>query len=352
MGRGALAQSMRRLHSEGDRRPRLSNNSQVNRAQPLSTHVSPIDPRAARRGRAWHNAPLRAKVIALGAAALIGGCAAGIVAAMHPLGVWALLIVISSVLAGLLWFGKRYVWGPYEKLVDTLHRISESDLPAAIDALTLTRRDELGAIARSLHQLTSWAQRDHREARLIRKTLDRRIEEATRHTTHQLRRMAMRDALTDLGNRYFLDDNLEPLTRSVRESDDDLVCMVFDVDNFKQINDTLGHAAGDEILILLGSLIRATARKSDIAVRLGGDEFVILLPGCSGERAKLLAHRISSLFTQHVHTTVRTQVPVSLSIGIASLQRDEARSGHELLEIADRKLYQAKRAGKGHAVGA
>ncbi len=316
------------------------------------TTVSSIDAVAKRRARSLEDAPLRGKVSALVIAAACGGCAVGFIEAHFPTRFWLAPAGVSLIIVALLWVARRWVWRPYESLVETLGRITRSDRPAALNDLPLTRHDEVGMLARSLHQLTHWSIRDQRDAHLMRKTMDVRVDQATRKATSQLRRMAMSDALTDLGNRHFLDDQLDPLVKSVRESGDDLVCMVFDIDNFKQINDTLGHTAGDELLILIGSLIRATIRSNDYAVRLGGDEFVVLLPGCNRDRARRLADRLRSLFVHHTHTSMRTEATVSLSVGIASLQYDHARNGRQLLEIADGKLYEAKRAGKSQTVGA
>jgi len=314
--------------------------------------VSPIDPAApCHQHRVWVDAPLRAKVITLVILAAIGGNVIGVVEAKHESHLLLLSATLTAVVVALMWLGRRWIWQPYEQLVETVTRITRADRPSALQALPLTRRDEVGQLARSLHQLTSWAIRDHREACMIRRTLDRRVAEATRVATRQLRHMAMRDALTDLGNRHFLEENLEPLVESIKTSTSDLVCMLIDVDNFKPINDHLGHAAGDEILILLASLIRASIRQTDYAVRLGGDEFIVLMPGCNRERARLLAQQLSTLFRQHTHTTLPTDKPVSLSIGIASLRQDGARNGHDLLDLTDRRLYQAKRAGKAQTVG-
>jgi diguanylate cyclase (GGDEF)-like protein len=315
------------------------------------TRGSPIEAAAKHRTHSWDDAPLRGKVAALVIAAACGGCLVGFIEAQNSTRVWLAPAGVSLVIVVLLLVARRWVWRPYEKLVDTLERITRTERPATLGDLPLTRRDEVGKLARSLHQLTSWAIRDHRDAHLMRKTMDARVEQATRRATRQLRHLAMRDALTDLGNRHFLDDNLDPLVNSVRESGDDLLCMAIDVDHFKQINDTLGHAAGDELLILIGSLIRGSIRGNDYAVRLGGDEFVVLLPGCDPDRARELADRLRSLFVHHTRTSMRTEAQVSLSVGIASLQNDRARDGRNLLEIADAKLYEAKRLGKGRTVG-
>ena len=127
---------------------------------------------------------------------------------------------------------------------------------------------------------------------------------------------------------------------------------MIDMDNFKHVNDTQGHTVGDELLILLASLIRALTRPEDYAVRLGGDEFAVLMPDCSPKRAGELLKRIRELFGQHTNTAMQIDPPPDLSAGIASLRRDGLDSGQQLLEMADANLYAAKHAGKGCIGGA
>jgi diguanylate cyclase (GGDEF)-like protein len=194
------------------------------------------------------------------------------------------------------------------------------------------------------------AVRGQQEAKRLRRTLDRRVEEATRQATRQLRHMAMRDPLTDVGNRRFFEENLPLLVDSALASGTDLVCLAIDMDNFKKVNDTLGHAAGDELLIFLASLVDASTRQEDYVARLGGDEFMVLLPGAHIDRAADLAKQIIALFRQHVRTALPDELDASLSVGIASLNSSKAGSGTELVEAADRNLYKAKNQGKGCAV--
>ena len=118
------------------------------------------------------------------------------------------------------------------------------------------------------------------------------------------------------------------------------------MDNFKTVNDTLGHDVGDDLLKTLGSLIRASTRSVDCGVRLGGDEFVVLLPGCGMDRAKEFGERLVSLFRQYVSTVVPRDIRTGLSVGISEL-KDGIASGSELLKAADENLYVAKRSGKG-----
>ena len=192
-------------------------------------------------------------------------------------------------MAGLLTLAKAWIGTPIQILVEQLGRINREYSVSAINALPIQRRDEVGQVARSIHQITSWCRRDYHEARQLRRTLDHRVATATRAATRELRRLAMRDPLTDLGNRRFLADHLDTLIESVRQAGGELVAVVIDVDNFKKVNDTHGHGAGDDLLVSLAGLIRASVRGEDYAVRLGGDEFVALMPGCAVERAADIA---------------------------------------------------------------
>ena len=216
--------------------------------------ASPIDPNApSRRGRAWHNASLNTKVTMLVAVGAAAGGAIGITAAFHHPGhgMWVLSLGLTCLIIGLRRLGRWWVWQPYEELLDaTQHLVNGTD-GEGLDRLPVTRRDEVGQLACHLHELASSSIRYRRKVRMARRTVDTRVAEATRKATRQLRRVAMRDSLTNLGNRRFLNETLEPLIRTIRSADTDLACLLIDVDNFKQLNDAQGHAAGDEMLVLL-----------------------------------------------------------------------------------------------------
>ena len=126
----------------------------------------------------------------------------------------------------------------------------------------------------------------------------------------------------------------------------DLTCVMIDVDNFKEVNDTFGHAAGDDLLAGLGRLLRACTRPCDVAGRYGGDEFVLLLPDCSCEQGHSVADRIRKLFAEQRLCSDVEQCPARLSMGVAGVSRNDCGSGAELLAAADRALYRAKEAGR------
>lgn len=313
------------------------------------TLATPLRPN--RLGRVWNDVPLRNKTVLLIVLAAVGGALIGMLESSSGHPGWMLSLGLTALVGTLLALSKGWIGTPIDHLVEQLGRISREYSLPAINALPIERRDEVGQIARAIHQIASWSRRDYFEARHLRRTLDHRVAQATRTATRELRHMALRDPLTDLGNRRFLDEHLEPLVHSIRESNAELICVVIDVDNFKQVNDAFGHSAGDQVLIFLASLLRSSIRQQDYAVRLGGDEFALFLPGCTVERAGELAKSILSLFQQRVRQQSSVLQNTGLSMGIASLNRDQVASGQELLDRADAHLYDAKRAGKNQAAG-
>jgi diguanylate cyclase (GGDEF)-like protein len=165
--------------------------------------------------------------------------------------------------------------------------------------------------------------------------------EALERMVGSLRQQATRDALTGLYNRRMLDQYLPQLIESCREAKNDLCVLTIDVDYFKQLNDTLGHAEGDALLRTIGQLIRSTIRQSDAAFRCGGDEFLIVLPATDPEAAQTLADRLISLvdgLTQTLHINPRP----GLSIGQSRLSQISPATPDALLSEADRALYEEK----------
>lgn len=115
-----------------------------------------------------------------------------------------------------------------------------------------------------------------------------------------------------------------------------------DVDNFKTVNDTLGHHAGDELLRTIVRTMQGQLRKSDTVARLGGDEFVLLLPETAKDEASVTVHKLHKILNDEVQ---RQQWPVSFSIGLLTCL-DAPRSVDELLKLADKLTYEAKSSGK------
>jgi diguanylate cyclase (GGDEF)-like protein len=122
--------------------------------------------------------------------------------------------------------------------------------------------------------------------------------------------------------------------------------LYLDIDNFKYINDTRGHAAGDELLKKVGIGLAEAVREVDVAGRLGGDEFAVLMRGCDVAEATTLAHRVFDALTGSI---VGKEAPVGFSIGVAVFPRPPS-DAYEAFVIADRLMYAAKHAGKNRVV--
>lgn len=172
----------------------------------------------------------------------------------------------------------------------------------------------------------------------------------------RLLRSGFTDVLTGWHNRRYLQVRLgEELARARRDGDT-LSCLMLDLDHFKRINDTFGHAAGDEVLRELAQRVEAEVRASDVAARYGGEEFVILLPRTAAQAAGLLAERIRRVVRERpVDVGDGHAVTVTASIGVASVSLGPADSdlkalGEALLARADAALYQAKAAGRDRIV--
>jgi len=176
-------------------------------------------------------------------------------------------------------------------------------------------------------------------------------EQLTRHVEEiealqaTLREQAIRDALSGLFNRRFLEGTCtRELARAQREGYPVALAM-FDLDLFKRINDTYGHAAGDEVIVALARLLQQHARSSDTACRFGGEEFVLLLPGVDLETAATRVEELRRTFAETVVAFGAFRLRATVSAGVAAYPV-HGRSTHELVARADEALYAAKRSGR------
>jgi diguanylate cyclase (GGDEF)-like protein len=160
------------------------------------------------------------------------------------------------------------------------------------------------------------------------------------------RREARTDELTGLRNRRAFNERLARAT-AARPPDGSLAVLVVDLDDFKAVNDALGHHYGDELLRLVAPRLRQAVRAEDTVARLGGDEFAVLLPGADGERATQVAERLRAGFRRPFRLGPQLQ-SASASIGIAVAPED-GREPVELLQHADLAMYDAKHGRSGQA---
>jgi diguanylate cyclase (GGDEF)-like protein len=167
--------------------------------------------------------------------------------------------------------------------------------------------------------------------------------------TSELRHLALHDQLTGLPNRALILDRIDQMLARARRSHIPVAALFLDLDDFKDINDTLGHTAGDQLLTGVGARLALTLREEDTVGRLGGDEFVVLVEGASlALGAEVMAQRILDVLATPFDIP-GSNVPLSVTASIG-LAMGERVTPEELLRDADIALYQAKAAGKRRAV--
>src|SRR5229473_902386 len=176
------------------------------------------------------------------------------------------------------------------------------------------------------------------QATLI-KRLRRQLAEKQGHSD-LLRNLAMVDPLTGLYNRRFAEHRLAAEVARSERKGHPLTILTLDLNSFKQINDTYGHPAGDQVLQEFAAHLNKVIRGADLAVRLGGDEFLVLLPECTLEQLRLVLGRLGSLEVDWQGL----KLPVIFSAGWQQYQMGDR--PEELLARADQALYASKRAGK------
>lgn len=176
-----------------------------------------------------------------------------------------------------------------------------------------------------------------------RDQLERSAEEA-RVRAETASEMSMTDALTGLLNRYGLQRSLQHELAEARRYARPLSCLLIDIDFFKSVNDTFGHAAGDTALRQVARVLTEAVRASDVVCRHGGEEFLVLAPETGLEGALALAEKIRVASSSRLYGDGERVFPITLSVGAAQLAEGE--SAHDMIARADQALYHAKEAGR------
>jgi len=188
-------------------------------------------------------------------------------------------------------------------------------------------------------ELSLWASSAGHESNLVElarenAALRRRVVEL-----EAFRTLAYRDPLTGLWNRRYFDERIaEELDRARRNPSRQLSIMIIDVNDFKRLNDSLGHAEGDRALCWVAAFLKSHLRAHDVCCRIGGDEFAVILPDVGEDGCDVLASRLRQKLSWD---GTLPSFAVGLSIGSATLP-DEVCSGEELMHTADRAMYRDK----------
>jgi diguanylate cyclase len=249
----------------------------------------------------------------------------------------------ASVQSATTAFGNRITNG-----VDEIHAVFDS--PSGRDNLKTTIEARLKTMRVAVNEFLD-LERERREEYMARSNaLTARLKQLESETNDLRSRLeesqakASVDVLTGVPNRFALEEQFAKELERARRHARPLSCAVLDLDFFKRINDTYGHAAGDKVLRQVAQLCSQNLRTNDFFARYGGEEFVMLLPETEPDAATLVADKLrESVKKVHFHHA-GDPVAVTLSVGVAGLREGDTMTS--LFERADKALYEAKQAGR------
>ena len=161
----------------------------------------------------------------------------------------------------------------------------------------------------------------------------------------EIYRMMTTDGLTQVNNKRYFDDMLEREVSRARRYERHFCLLIFDIDNFKKINDTYGHLAGDAVLRQLGAIAKGRVRTNDVIARIGGEEFALITPEIHLEGAADLGRKLNRMVRDEVFAFENEHIEVTISVGAAEWQ-PYFEKADEIVKAADQKLYEAKRLGR------
>jgi two-component system cell cycle response regulator len=162
----------------------------------------------------------------------------------------------------------------------------------------------------------------------------------------QMYESALRDDLTKAFNKKYFTDRVESEFVFATRSQAPLALVVFDLDHFKEVNDTYGHPAGDEVLAGVARLVTGLIRAEDVFARVGGEEFAVICRGTDREQALVVAERMRRTIAGHQFSVEGKTIVIAISAGVASLPEQRITDAQALVAAAEQALYEAKRTGR------
>ena len=251
----------------------------------------------------------------------------------------------------------HWITRPINRLAKATDDLEDNDYHGVIPPISDYAPREIDKLDHGFRNVISGLQKSREEVNELNQSLQVKIESATqklRDANTRLEHLAKSDHLTELANRRHFEKTLNDLLSQDEERREPLCIMLIDIDNFKDINDKYGHAAGDAVLVQIAPILKMNMRPSDLVARYGGDEFVIQM-NCASEVGMTRAREIRNYLQNYEFEWQSTKITATVSIG---LLHPEAKNGgnvgkydiETLLQKADVAMYNAKKKGRNTVV--
>lgn len=264
---------------------------------------------------------------------------------INQLIVSAVLVVVLG--AGIFVVFRRYTLKPIRQLVKGAQDVASGKLNTELEIYS---GDELGHLTQSFNRMMANLKHSRQETehalqqlQELNKNLEDRVATRTYELgdlNKKLEKLALHDSLTDLPNRFMVQEQLKQCVSSARRRAETFVVIMMDLDRFKDVNDSLGHDAGDKLLIEVGMRLSKVLRDSDLIGRLGGDEFAILLPNTDEENALVVVKKLLAILEPFFYLE-NLAFSISASLGVA-VYPQHGEDASALLKAADVAMYYAK----------
>ena len=239
---------------------------------------------------------------------------------------------------------------PMNRLIEHISKITNGNID--IDEINVgNRKDEIGQLSRAFNQMHSTIKRQIKELNAHREMLEQEVQERTQEleeANKKLDLISRTDDLTQLPNRRDMHETIDNEVGRSARTHKPFCFIFFDIDHFKNVNDTYGHAAGDLVLKAVSSTIRGLLRKYDVLARYGGEEFLTLLPETDLEGAAIVAERFRKKIEKLSISFAEQKIKVTITLGVALY--DDRLGADRSIQQADKALYEGKETGRNKVV--
>ena len=262
------------------------------------------------------------------------------------------IILYSSIIAILLvsLWQILIVCKPLNNLIDHISQITEGNLNIE-EFKAKSSQDEIGRLAKVFNQMHATIKRQIQELNAHRDMLEKEVKERTyelEQANKKLDLISRTDELTQLPNRRDMHRTIEKEVDRANRFRKAFSIIFIDIDHFKDVNDTYGHAAGDAVLKSVASTIRSLLRKYDVLARYGGEEFLTLLPETELKDASHVAERFRKQIENQTIFFGGQEIKVTITLGVA--QFDSSQGAEKCIQLADKALYEGKEHGRNRVI--